>query len=311
MGKDLEISLPANALDIYSCDKVDEFISKIEAEARSIVPDTSTEKGRKAIASNAHNVSRSKVALDNLGKDLVSGWKLKSKAVDSERRSVRERLDALRDEVRKPLTDYENDQKARIEAAKLAAELVEAHIEALAENSLIDREREIARKEAEQRRIEQERLDKEAEEKARVERAEYEARVAKEAKERAENEAKEAVERGNREAEESRKAAEENAKQAERDRVAAEEREKINAENAEREKKEASDRARQEEKDRQAEVKRKAAADLKRLEANTRHVGKIRGEAKVGLMKFASEDVAKKIVLAISKGEIENVTISY
>ncbi len=38
-------------------------------------PDIDTRKGRKAIASLAAKVARSKTYLDGLGKDLVAGWK--------------------------------------------------------------------------------------------------------------------------------------------------------------------------------------------------------------------------------------------
>ena len=38
------------------------------------------------------------------------------KQIDESRRIVRERLDALKDEVRKPLTDWENAESARKDA---------------------------------------------------------------------------------------------------------------------------------------------------------------------------------------------------
>lgn len=97
-------------------DKVEELLGNVEEQARSIVPDLSTAKGRKSIASNSARVSKSKTYLDALGKDLVSGWKAKAKLVDAERKLIRDRLDALRDEVRKPLTDWEDADKARVTA---------------------------------------------------------------------------------------------------------------------------------------------------------------------------------------------------
>ena len=313
MGKELQPITPSNALEIYQCDKAEEIISRIESEARSIVPDLSTDKGRKAIASTARRVSTSKVALDNLGKDLVSDWKIKAKGVDAERKLIRDRLDALRDEIRQPLTDWENTEKEREQAERDAAELLYDHEQALAEDDLFNRQREVERKESEQARIEQERIDKEAAEKAEAERKEYEARIAKEAEERAKAEASEAAERAKQEAAERIKAAEDAAKQAEIDKIEAEQRAKIQTENAEREKKEAADKARQAEIDRQAEEKRKADAEQAKLEANKKHVDNIRREAKECLMEFdgINETIAKRIVLAIHRREIKNITINY
>lgn len=311
MGTELQTIVPQNALEIFQCNKAEELISKIEAEARSIVPDLSTDKGRKAIASTARKVSTSKVALDNLGKDLVSEWKTKAKGVDAERKLIRNRLDALRDEVRQPLTDWENAEKEREVAEREAAELLYDHGQALSENSLFDRQREVERKEAEQAQIEQDRLDKEAAERVEAERIAHDARIAIEAKERAQAQAKEAAERAEREAQEKIQIAENAAKQAEQEKVEAEQREKIRAEYAEREKQEAVERARQMEIDRQAEEKRQAEQTQAKLEADRKHVGIIRREAKEDLMRIVDEDTAKKIVIAIHKGEIEHITINY
>ena len=92
---------------------------RIESDALAIVPDLETDKGRKAIASVAARVAKSKTYLDGLGKEYVTELKRASKEVDAVRRDMRTRLDALRDNVRKPLTDWEVEQK-RIDDAILA-----------------------------------------------------------------------------------------------------------------------------------------------------------------------------------------------
>ena len=319
MNKVLETIAPDNALEIYQCDKSEEIISRIESEARSIVPDLSTDKGRKAIASTARRVSTSKVALDNLGKDLVSDWKTKAKGVDAERKLIRDRLDALRDEIRQPLTDWEDAEKAKEQAEREAAELLYDHEQAISENTMFDRERELARKEAEQAKIEQDRLDKEASDKAEADRVAHDSRVAKEAAERAENEAAEkikAAEEALKQAElekiEFEQRAKIQAENAEREKEASIERERIRSENAEREKKDAVERAKQAEIDRQAEKQRKADAEQAKLEANKKHVGAIRKAAKESLISLGiGEETARKIVLAISHGKISNITINY
>ena len=108
-----------NAMAVFTNnDQLDPLIELIEKEARSLVPDVTTKKGRDAIASMAHKVARSKTYIDNAGKDLVAELKALPKQIDESRRVVRERLDALKDEVRRPLTEWEAEQ-ARIAAERL------------------------------------------------------------------------------------------------------------------------------------------------------------------------------------------------
>lgn len=114
---DLVVIEKSNAMAVFtSKEQLDPLLEKIETEARSLVPDLTTKKGRDAIASMAHKVARSKTYIDNAGKDLVAELKALPKQIDESRRIVRERLDALKDEVRKPLTEWENAESARKEA---------------------------------------------------------------------------------------------------------------------------------------------------------------------------------------------------
>jgi len=179
---------------------LDEILERIEEEARSVLPDVETAKGRKAIISNAARVARSKTYLDGLGKDLVAGLKKQTSAVDAERRAMRNRLDALKAEVREPLTQFEQkekDRRAALEArmsacfdrkitgtiAEIEAIISEANsieiddswkelkaIAGMRKNDLVSRciiARDEAIKAAEQ--VEAERARREAEEKARKE----------------------------------------------------------------------------------------------------------------------------------------------
>jgi hypothetical protein len=95
---------------------IEALLQKLETDVRAVETDVSTPSGRAAIKSLAHKVARSKTALDDMGKDLVADLKKQTGAIDAERRMIRERLDALKDEVRKPLDDYENAEKERIGA---------------------------------------------------------------------------------------------------------------------------------------------------------------------------------------------------
>lgn len=93
---------------------VEAIVSKLEADVRAIKTDISTDAGRKEIASIAYKVVRSKTALDEMGKTLVADIKAQAAKIDAERRVIRDRLDALKDEVRKPLTDWEDAEKNRV-----------------------------------------------------------------------------------------------------------------------------------------------------------------------------------------------------
>lgn len=112
------------AVDIFQSDGLESILKSIEDEAKSNVLDPSTKKGRDEIKSLAHKIARSKTTLDGLGKDLVAEWKSKSKLVDSERKKAREFLDNLKEEVRKPVTDWENAEKKRIEDLEYRVEKI-------------------------------------------------------------------------------------------------------------------------------------------------------------------------------------------
>lgn len=105
-----------NPVELYSSDEsVTEMIASIKDKAMSVVPDMDTVKGRREIASLASKVAKSKTYLDGLGKDLVSDQKKKIKEVDQRRKKLRDTLDDIKDEVRKPLTDFQEAEKKRVE----------------------------------------------------------------------------------------------------------------------------------------------------------------------------------------------------
>lgn len=93
---------------------VQDLFDRMAEQARSIVPDISTKKGRDAIASQAYKVSKSKTAVDNHGKELVAGIKAQAAVIDRDRKAWRDQCDALRDEIRKPLDDWEQAEKDRV-----------------------------------------------------------------------------------------------------------------------------------------------------------------------------------------------------
>ncbi|EMM0000542.1 hypothetical protein RRS07_001892 [Klebsiella aerogenes] len=329
---DLVVIEKQNAMAVFTTkEQLDPIIEAIEKEARSLVPDVSTRKGRDAIASMAHKVARSKTYIDNAGKDLVAELKALPKQIDESRRIVRERLDALKDEVRRPLTEWEAEQeRIRVEEAwnamyeealvmnkmfddQRAAQIEADHEMALLMDKDIDRERADKAAEAERQRIaREEEIKRQAEEKAKREAAEkaqreIDAAAAREreailAKERAERERIEAQQRAEREQREA-------AERAEREKQAAVEAERRKAqEEADRIRREAERR----EQERLAEEKRKADEQARR-EADVKHRKLVGTEIVKALLANTSltRDQAIEVLTAIKDGNIPHTGISY
>lgn len=300
---DLVVIEKQNAMAVFTTkEQLDPIIEAIEKEARSLVPDVSTRKGRDAIASMAHKVARSKTYIDNAGKDLVAELKALPKQIDESRRIVRERLDALKDEVRRPLTEWEAEQE-RIKAeeamntlhaealvmneefdSQLAARIEADHEMALLMNDKFDRDREEQRRQAEQaQREHEERIKREAAEQARRDaeakhKAEIEAAARREAEEKA-REKQEAEERARREKEEAVAAERRRQEEAEASRLAEEQRK------AEEEARRAAD------KEHRRTVNRRVYEDL--------------------IAQGIPEEFAQKAVLAIAGGKVQDAHIKY
>lgn len=339
------VTLPSVPAELEAAFINDEFIEglikDIREKASSVVGDLNTAKGRRAYISMAANVRSTKTAIDEAGKKLVAEMKKRPALVDASRKKVRDSLDELAVEIRKPVTDWEAEQKekefnamwdealeldAKITAERavaLAAKIEADHELALFMDKDIDREREEAREKAEQaKREHEERIKREAEEKARREadesaKREIEAAAAREreatlAKERAEREARELAEK------------------AERDRIEAERR-------SERERKEAAERAEREKQEAIAEEQRKAHEEAERIKreneqkeqarlaeekrikdeearraADKEHRKTINNKALQDLIAAGvPEECAKLCIMAIAKGNITAISINY
>ncbi|MDU6539292.1 cell envelope biogenesis protein TolA [Mixta calida] len=320
-AKDLVIIEKANALTVFkSADQIEEILQKVEREVMSFVPDVSTAKGRKEIASLAYRVAQTKTYLDGLGKDLVAELKEVPKLIDANRKTVRDRLDALRDKARQPVTEWEAEQarikaeeEARVASEKLAAQIESDHEIALLLNEKFDREAAEAKAEKERQRLaHEEELKRQAVEQARQEAAAAAQRERDEAARR-EAELKAKAEQ----AERDRIAAQERAEREAREATERAERQRIEIEQrAEREKQEAiaAERRRAEEAEaaRLAEEKRIADEAAKRT-ADKEHRKKVNNSAKADLIANAglNEEQAIAVITAIAKGTIKAITITY
>ena len=302
-----------NPVDVFKSGGIGPILAMIEAEVSAEVPDTSTAKGRKAIASNAYKVSQSKTLLDKMGKKLTDDLNARLKPINAERKIARDSLDELKDVIRQPLTDWELDQEnikllaeARAAAEALAVQVEFSHEVALLVDAEFDRQR-VAQIEAEKKA-----------------KAEYEEQLKSEAAAQAKLEAETAAKALIDKAEADKLAAEQAAaEQVTRAKVAAERAEsdrltalakaeydlkaaaKLNEQ--ERQAAIASEQARQ-----AAEIEEERVETQKR-EKNRAHVGSIRKAVKEGLMLIdgVDEELAKLIVLALSNGVVAHAKITY
>ena len=99
---------PENALTLFTAGTgLESLLTDIRKQASSLIPDLTTAKGRKEIASVAYAVAQTKTYLDGIGKALTDEYKEIPKKIDATRKQIRDELDKLKDEVRAPLTAYE------------------------------------------------------------------------------------------------------------------------------------------------------------------------------------------------------------
>lgn len=323
-----------------------EFYKRIKAEVSTHVPDLTTKKGRDAIKSLAFRVVRTKTAIDDAGKKLNEDARAQINAVDASRRKIREELDVLAEEVRRPLTEWEDAEIARQKAIQATyqriqslvggitletdSEAIQQAIDGIAavelDEAVFQDELNGAAKvkahgletlgnylaraqknEADQRELA--RLRAEQEERERVEREARE-RAAAEllAKEREEREAAEQKAREERAAQLAREEEQRKAQAA----IQKAEREKAEAiAKAEAEARAVREKAEREERARVAEAERIKREDEARA-ADRNHRSQVMGEAKGGLIALGiDEEPAKRIVLAIVAGEIPHVSLRF
>lgn len=112
---DLLVIPPATALAVLTdSEKFDQFYTRVKAEVDAHVPDVTTAKGREAIKALAFKVTKTKTAIDAAGKLLTEEWRVQTAKVDASRKAIRDKLDALRDETRRPVTEWEEAEEARV-----------------------------------------------------------------------------------------------------------------------------------------------------------------------------------------------------
>jgi septal ring factor EnvC (AmiA/AmiB activator) len=308
--------------------KVDAFL----AEGHTV----ETSAGRDAIKSFAHKVTKSKTALEEVGKELAAEAKKIPGLIDATRREIKTTLDAWRDEVRKPLTDWEQAEDDRVNRIKADLEELQAVIADTAERpSEVIRER-IGEVQADFLDISEARFGEYAGAAAELKWKALAALEAKlvitlkreadaaelailraQAEERAKKDREEQIAR---EAAEKAKAEAEAKAQAERDAAAKREADlKAAAELAEREKKEAEERAVKAEEAARAKAladsrarEEAAKREQEAREADKAHRATVNREVLAAFVeKGISADVAKEVIVLIATRTIPHISINY
>lgn len=270
------LALP-EATSLESLLKSDEgprtLLDQIKAAARAAAKahDAATPAGRQALITLSHKASQSRAEAVRQAKAITEQWRKDTAAVNAGRKVLEDGLAELRDEIRAPVTAWEEAEAARkakhVEAMKVfdtsvassmdAPEVIRAALAAVEAAPVGECWEEFEEEAAEKRRValEQYRLILAAAEKRVADEAEL-ARLRAEAEERARRDAEEAA------AKEAAERAERERKEAEARRIEAEKAEAARREQAERDKAEAAERAR-------VEAQEAAAAAAK--EAEERH----------------------------------------
>lgn len=325
-------------------DYLSNFIQRVRDEVGNEVPDLTTKKGRARVASLAAQVSKAKAAVEKPGRDYLRDIKAKVKPIEENIREFVRAMDDLRDKVRKPLTDWEEKEKARIaeqqfkiaklkelaqfidglnseaikERIKQAEEIeVGPHWEEfegeaatallLTQKTLRDALAKREAFEAEQAALEKQRQEQEAE-RQRLERERIEREAEERARVAAEAKAKADQEAAQRREIEARMAQE----RAEREAEAAKQREEQAKADAAAQAERAAQAAAEAERKRIEAEEAAKAAEEKRRQEDQEHRGNINREAKADLVALGLDDeTAKQILIAIIAGKVRHVSVKY
>lgn len=104
----------------------DRLLEHIEAEIEKQKPDTSTASGREKIKSFAFSITKTKTAAEKARLAMTAEARDRIKALNEAGKLVTEPLAELAKKARKPLTDWEEAEEARLDACKKALDRMRA-----------------------------------------------------------------------------------------------------------------------------------------------------------------------------------------
>jgi len=128
MTKNTEVILyeekDANAVTLFNGDGLDPFIEGIKQVAEEFECDLTTKKGRDRTISLAYKISKAKNLVKTLKDNENEQHKVKIEANNAKGKKAWDELQTLQDQVRKPVTDWENEDKDRIRLCNEKIELM-------------------------------------------------------------------------------------------------------------------------------------------------------------------------------------------
>lgn len=316
--------------EIFTNDElIDSLLKGLEQKVRlDFSDDVSTAKSRSYSIGLASKIRKTKTFIDGRGKDLVDELKALPKLIDANRKKVRDTLDSLAEEARRPVTEWE-EAKAEIERQEQARKTAIENITKVPATMMGLSSKEIERAlsyqtaptdlfygpfideaiEAYNTAMEScgkiLQTAKDAEEAAELRRE-------KEQRDREDQIRKEAEETAARNAALANEAREADAKKAIREKEEADLRAANAEKNAKAQADAAAEAARNEEREAMAAISR--ARDLDQRKAMENHALKLQIAAEIvtALGRIGIEDPqARRISKAIFRGEIPHVTINY
>lgn len=113
-GTDIAV-LVANdhSVVLFDQEKFDAWYDRLKENAPQNV-DITTNKGRDILRSYSADIRKEKAAIDRDRLKLTKEWRDMTAKVNEAGKQIESRLEALADEVRQPLTDWEDAEKARV-----------------------------------------------------------------------------------------------------------------------------------------------------------------------------------------------------
>jgi hypothetical protein len=119
MSEELIVIEREDALKAFTDEQAfDAMFQQIKTLADQVEVDLSTDKGRKAHKSFCFRIRKTKARIDDVRKDLTEDMRKKIAAINARGGDMVERLEVLHDDVRKPLTDWEEAEKLRVETIR-------------------------------------------------------------------------------------------------------------------------------------------------------------------------------------------------
>lgn len=100
--------------DVFAFDGVEKIVKEVRSKAVIGDFNIDNENDRDRIRSMAFEIAKTKTGLDRMGKEFIANQKKYLNSIDQKRASLWDQLEELQHEIRKPLTDFEDREKARI-----------------------------------------------------------------------------------------------------------------------------------------------------------------------------------------------------